>query len=91
MANTSLDMKVLDKLLGASGPGVVYAQPPLTGSELEEFWCELSWSIEFLRVLVERRDLCGTQVLNTFDGMLEVVERISLPPLDGRGRKERLV
>ena len=84
-------MKVLDQLLGGSGPGVVYAQPPLTGSELEEFWCELSWSIEFLRVLVERGDLWGTQFSNTLDGMLEVVERIRLPPLDGRGWKERLV
>ena len=68
-----LGLKVLDKLLGGSGPGVVSAQPRLTGSELEGFWCELALSVGFLSVLVGKLKLWGTQFSNTLDGMLKVV------------------
>ena len=40
-----IEMKVLDTLLGGASHGASYAQPPLTGDALEEFWVEFDESV----------------------------------------------
>ena len=52
-----LELKVLDTLLKGAGLGVVYAQPPLSGEFLNEFWVESDETIEFLRILVDQEHL----------------------------------
>ena len=81
-----IEMKVLDTLLGGASPGATYAQPPLTGDALEEFWVEFDESIEFLRLLFNCEHLWKGQWTNSMEGLLDVSERLALP---GRSLGER--